>query len=88
MTLPQTIALHILRAYKFAISPLFPPSCRYTPTCSDYAADAIAYHGVLRGSLLAAWRLLRCHPFAKGGVDTVRIAKKSSAPAHARACTH
>jgi uncharacterized protein len=97
MTLFQTIALYLLRGYKYAISPLFPPSCRYVPTCSEYAMDAIAYHGVLRGSLFAVWRLLRCHPFSKGGLDPVRIpevrkknrGKNSHAPAHAaRACSH
>lgn len=64
-------ALAVLRAYKWAISPLLPPSCRYVPTCSEYAAEAIELHGVVKGSALAAWRLLRCHPLAKGGYDPV-----------------
>jgi putative membrane protein insertion efficiency factor len=69
--IPKTIALHLLRAYKWALSPLLPPSCRYVPTCSEYAAEAVDRYGVLRGGLMAAWRLLRCHPFVKGGYDPV-----------------
>ena len=67
----KNCALALLRAYQWAISPLLPPSCRYVPTCSEYAAEAIELHGVLKGSALAGWRLLRCHPFAKGGLDPV-----------------
>ncbi|HHO47184.1 MAG TPA: membrane protein insertion efficiency factor YidD [Desulfobacteraceae bacterium] len=62
----------ILRWYKHYISPFLPPSCRFTPTCSQYAIDAVKKHGVLRGLLLALWRLLRCHPFARGGYDPVK----------------
>jgi putative membrane protein insertion efficiency factor len=47
------------------------PSCRYVPTCSDYAAEAIERHGAVRGTAMAIWRLLRCHPFVKGGYDPV-----------------
>ena len=64
-------AIAVLRGYKWAISPLLPPSCRYVPTCSEYAMDAIEIHGLLRGSFMAAGRLLRCHPFTKGGYDPV-----------------
>jgi putative membrane protein insertion efficiency factor len=63
--------LQLLRAYKWAISPLFPPACRYVPTCSEYAMEAIDRHGVLRGGMKAAARVLRCHPFARGGYDPV-----------------
>ena len=63
--------LQILRAYKWAISPMFPPSCRYTPTCSEYAMEAIERFGVLHGGIMGAARLLRCHPFVKGGYDPV-----------------
>jgi uncharacterized protein len=69
--IPKTIALQLLRAYKWALSPLLPPSCRYVPTCSEYAAEAVDRYGVLRGGLMAAGRLLRCHPFVKGGYDPV-----------------
>lgn len=65
------VVLALLRLYKRSVSPLLPPSCRFTPTCSEYANDAIATHGVLRGTLLAARRLLRCHPFSAGGHDPV-----------------
>jgi uncharacterized protein len=69
--LPKLVALQLLRAYKWAISPLFPPSCRYVPTCSEYAMEAVERYGALRGGMMAALRLLRCHPFAKGGHDPV-----------------
>jgi len=63
--------LQLLRAYKWAISPLFPPSCRYVPSCSEYAMEAVERYGVLRGGFKALLRLLRCHPFAHGGYDPV-----------------
>lgn len=64
-------ALWLLRWYKRAVSPLLPPACRYTPTCSEYALEAIERHGLARGSVLAARRVLSCHPFARGGYDPV-----------------
>jgi uncharacterized protein len=67
----KTAMLSILRGYKWAISPLLPMSCRYVPTCSEYAMEAVERYGVLRGGLMAGWRLLRCHPFVKGGLDPV-----------------
>jgi len=67
----KIVALWLLGTYKRWISPAFPPSCRYVPTCSEYAAEAIERYGALRGGLIAAWRLLRCHPFVKGGYDPV-----------------
>lgn len=63
--------LALLHFYKREISPLLPNACKYTPTCSEYAMEAIEKHGVLRGCLLAAWRLLRCNPFSRGGYDPV-----------------
>jgi putative membrane protein insertion efficiency factor len=60
-----------LRAYKVLISPALPPACRFTPTCSQYALEAIERHGALRGSWLALRRLARCHPFHPGGFDAV-----------------
>ncbi len=68
---PKNIALRLLRAHKFAISPLVGPACRYHPTCSDYAAEAIELHGVIQGSLMALGRVLRCHPFGASGYDPV-----------------
>ena len=62
-------AAGLLAGYKRRISPLLPPSCRYAPTCSEYARLAILKHGVVRGSGRALWRLLRCHPLAAGGID-------------------
>lgn len=60
-----------IRFYKVAISPMLPPSCRYTPTCSSYAIDAIVKHGPLKGLLLACMRILRCHPWGGHGYDPV-----------------
>ena len=64
---------YLLRGYKWAISPLFPPSCRYVPTCSEYAMEAIEHYGILKGGVKTLWRLLRCHPFANGGYDPVTM---------------
>jgi len=61
----------LVRLYQVCISPLFPPTCRYIPTCSQYAMDAIARYGPFRGVAMALWRIVRCHPFAKGGYDPV-----------------
>ena len=61
----------LLRAYKWALSPLLPPACRYVPTCSEYAMEAVDGLGIVRGGGLAIWRVLRCHPFVKGGFDPV-----------------
>jgi putative membrane protein insertion efficiency factor len=74
---PRRLALALLQLYKRWISPAFPPSCRYVPTCSEYATEAIERYGVFRGGLMATWRLLRCHPLAKGGLDPV-VAKTLS----------
>ena len=71
MNIGKNLLLLVLRAYKYAISPMFLPACRYVPTCSEYAMEAVERYGVLRGSSKAICRLLRCHPFAKGGVDLV-----------------
>jgi uncharacterized protein len=64
-------SLALLRLYKRWISPAFPPSCRYLPTCSEYAMEAVERYGALRGGAMAAGRVLRCHPLAKGGLDPV-----------------
>ena len=65
------IALWLLQVYKRWVSPAFPPSCRYVPTCSEYAMEALERYGALRGGWMAAGRVLRCHPFVKGGYDPV-----------------
>ena len=67
----KELALTVLYGYRLIVSPFLPPSCRYFPTCSQYAYDAIEKHGVLRGLILALKRLLRCHPGYPGGVDPV-----------------
>jgi hypothetical protein len=75
------ILLSMLDFYRRWLSPaihsLKPGGCRYVPTCSEYASTAIAIHGPLRGVLLASWRLLRCNPFARGGLDQVPPASNS-----------
>ena len=63
--------LKTLRAYQWSISPMLGPACRYVPTCSEYAMEAVERYGVLHGGAKALWRLLRCHPLAKGGFDPV-----------------
>jgi len=64
-----------LRCYKRLISPMLPRACRFVPSCSEYAMEAVEVHGVMRGGLLATTRLLRCHPFAKAGFDPVPAAR-------------
>jgi len=61
----------LVRGYQKLISPLIGPHCRFAPTCSQYAIDALAQHGVVRGLGLAVRRILRCHPFSEGGLDPV-----------------
>ena len=68
---PGRAALACIRFYRRFISPLLPPACRFTPTCSAYALEAIARHGLVKGGALACWRLLRCQPLCKGGYDPV-----------------
>ncbi|HET9124326.1 MAG TPA: membrane protein insertion efficiency factor YidD [Solirubrobacteraceae bacterium] len=68
--LRRTVTLPI-RVYQYAISPMFGPRCRYYPSCSEYAVQAVEGYGILRGLVLAGWRLLRCNPFSRGGYDPV-----------------
>lgn len=65
------LLLAALRFYKAQISPALPPACRYSPTCSEYAMQAVERYGAVRGSLLAIRRVLSCNPFARGGYDPV-----------------
>ena len=67
----KTLLRSLLRGYQRWISPALPPACRYVPSCSHYALEAVELHGALRGSVLSAWRVLRCHPFVPGGYDPV-----------------
>ncbi len=65
------IGIALVRAYQIVLSPFFRGSCKYHPSCSQYAIDALRAHGLVRGSILAGWRLLRCNPWSHGGVDKV-----------------
>jgi putative membrane protein insertion efficiency factor len=67
----------LFRAWKRYVSPALPPACRFEPTCSEYAADAVELHGALRGTWLALRRLARCHPFARAGFDPVPPRRES-----------
>ena len=67
----RRIAVLPIRAYQLSLGPLFGPRCKYYPSCSEYAAQAITKFGILRGLVLAGWRLLRCNPWSHGGFDPV-----------------
>ena len=71
MRLARAVLVAPIRLYQRLISPLMPAHCRYHPTCSAYAVEAIRSHGVARGLVLAGWRLLRCNPWSHGGFDPV-----------------
>ena len=71
MTALRRIALLPIRAYQLLFSPMLGARCRYYPSCSEYAAQAIQRFGILRGVVLASWRLLRCNPWSRGGFDPV-----------------
>jgi uncharacterized protein len=75
VTALRLVLLAPVRLYQRAISPGLPARCKYHPTCSQYAVDAVRRYGVLRGVVLAAWRLLRCNPWSHGGVDYVEDQK-------------
>jgi len=78
----------LIRAYQFLISPMLGPSCRYYPTCSEYAAEAIKKHGAIKGSYLAAHRVLRCHPGCDGGIDLVPEKQVCSKKVPQKRCQH
>ena len=67
----KIIAIILIRFYQLFISPLFPPHCRFYPTCSQYALEAVKKYGVFRGGFMAIKRIAKCHPFHKGGYDPV-----------------
>ena len=71
MSALHAIALAPIRAYQRVVSPLLPRRCKYEPSCSHYAAQAVREYGILRGLILAGWRLLRCNPWSHGGYDPV-----------------
>ena len=68
---PRTVVLALVRFYRLYVSPLFPPTCRYVPTCSEYAMIALQKYGFIKGSWLAIKRICRCHPWHPGGYDPV-----------------
>lgn len=65
------VLIVLVRIYQVVISPMLGPRCRFYPSCSNYAIEAVRVHGALRGSGMAAWRVLRCNPFSNGGLDPV-----------------
>lgn len=67
----KTIVLSMIKGYQRGISPLLPRSCRFVPTCSEYALQAVKKHGVLKGLTLSFFRIMKCHPFHPGGYDPV-----------------
>jgi hypothetical protein len=69
--LPRKLVILCIRGYQKFISPLFPPTCRFTPTCSAYAVTSVERYGVFRGGWLAVRRIARCHPWNPGGYDPV-----------------
>ena len=84
MSALRAIAVAPIRLYQRALSPAMPQRCKYYPSCSEYAVGAVRQYGVLRGVVLAGWRLLRCNPLSNGGFDYVEDQKlfRSRAPAH------
>ena len=78
----KILLIWLIKGYRFFISPLLPPACRFQPTCSMYAIQAIERFGVVRGSWMAIMRILRCHPFHPGGYDPVPDAKAKSCCEH------
>lgn len=74
-SVPRKLALFFIDIYRYAVSPFLPGSCRFTPTCSSYAREAVERFGLARGTWLAVRRILRCHPFHPGGYDPVRPLK-------------
>ncbi|RMH71536.1 MAG: membrane protein insertion efficiency factor YidD [Gemmatimonadetes bacterium] len=71
MSILARLSILLIRFYQRVVSPLFPPSCRFSPTCSQYALTAVERHGFFKGTFLAVWRLFRCNPLFPGGYDPV-----------------
>jgi uncharacterized protein len=76
--LPATLAVLVIRAYQKTIAPLMRPRCRFVPTCSEYAVEAIEANGLIRGTAVATWRLVRCGPWTAGGFDPVHLHREAA----------
>ena len=83
----KAVVLSLLRAYKGFISPMLAPACRYVPTCSEYAIEAVDHFGAARGGWMTMKRVLRCHPFVKGGYDPV-VGPKDPTHHDGELCSH
>lgn len=66
------VLISLIKFYRKSISPMTPPSCKYIPTCSQYALEAIEKYGAIKGGVMSIWRIIRCNPFSKGGFDPVK----------------
>ena len=77
---PGSVLAMVFRAYKRVVSPFLPPACRFHPTCSEYAAQAVEVHGAIKGSALAVGRVVRCNPWSHGGFDPVPPDTAAEAP--------
>ncbi len=84
----KKLLLILLRAYQLGISPFLGPNCRFYPSCSEYAAEAVREHGALKGTALTAVRLCKCHPWHEGGVDPVPRNHAKNPSTTARGCGH
>jgi hypothetical protein len=84
----KKLLLFLLRAYQWCISPFLGQNCRFYPSCSQYAAEAIQEHGAIKGSALAARRLCKCHPWNPGGFDPVPKKHSENPPAADEGCSH
>ena len=84
----KSLLLHLLRAYKLCISPFLGQNCRFYPSCSEYAAEAIRQHGAAKGCILAARRLGKCHPWHEGGLDPVPEKPAEHSTSTACGCNH
>jgi uncharacterized protein len=81
---PRNVSIAVMRVYRFAISPLYGQVCRYHPSCSRYALEAYQQHGFVRASALTLWRLLRCNPWSRGGIDDVPAPRRRRTTTNSR----
>lgn len=91
--LPSAAAIGLIRLYQWVVSPILPRSCRFAPSCSEYAAEAVGRHGLIAGGLLGLRRILRCHPWGGDGYDPVpdhpwRHLRGARHPQHPSSCPH